>query len=206
MSVQGRAASRASVFCTGTGVKWTCGEWKRARAHATKFDPKGSGRGLLVYLKCVEDDVAAVGCCVLGSLSTDPMQERTMCPVRHTIRVPRWTRTPLTGRTVHDYISQNVKRSPLSSYHLKHSTIVEHSDASTCPCASIARASQWSPQCSLTSGLSGMYGWTRQLRTPTQRERRSFTLSVQSNARTRLPSNVSVVFQGQISSSSDAIS
>ena len=47
-----------------------------------------------MYLKCVEDDVAAVGCCVLGSLSTDPMQERTMCPVRHTIRVPRWTRTP----------------------------------------------------------------------------------------------------------------
>ena len=47
---------------------------------------------------------------------------------------------------------------------------------------------------------------SRHLRTPTQRERRSFTLSVQSNARTRLPSNVSVVFQGQISSSSDAIS
>ena len=30
--------------------------------------------------KCVEDDVAAVGCCVLGSLSTDPMQERTCVP------------------------------------------------------------------------------------------------------------------------------
>ena len=131
------------------------------------------------------------------------------CKNGHVSRPSHGPSTPLdthTGRTVHDYMSQNVKRSPLSSYHLKHSTIVEHSDASTCPCASIARASQWSPQCSLTSGLSGMYGWTRQLRTPTQRERRSFTLSVQSNARTRLPSNVSVVFQGQISSSSDAIS
>ena len=126
-----------------------------------------------------------------------------MCPVRHG---PSTLLDTHTGRTVHDYMSQNVKRSPLSSYHLKHSTIVEHSDASTFPCASIAPASHWSSQCSLTSGLSGMYGWTRHLRTPTQRERRSFTLSVQSNARTRLPSNVSVVFQGQISSSSDAIS
>ena len=86
------------------------------------------------------------------------------CKNGHVSRPSHGPSTPLdthTGRTVHDYMSQNVKRSPLSSYHLKHSTIVEHSDASTCPCASIARASQWSSQCSLTSELSGMYGWTR---------------------------------------------
>lgn len=166
---------------------------------------RGQWEGLTCVLKMCRGRCRRCGLllCAGVTVSTDPMQERTCVP-SDTVRVTRWTRTPAAPYMTR--MSQNVKRSPLSSYHLKHSTIVEHSDASTCPCASIARASQWSSQCSLTSGLSGIYGWTRHLRTPTQRERRSFTLSVQSNARTRLPTNVSVVFQGQISSSSDAIS